>query len=200
MNYPAGRLIGSRAMGAAAVFALALLFGCSSPTVKDDGKPAVEERTPTPAAPSGGASTAPQQGGGVTAKPLAPSTASSAPNPLKDPNNILSKRSIFYDYDSDVIKEEFQAILRAHARYLVENRGAKVLVQGNTDERGGREYNLALGQRRAEAVKRALVLMNVQEAQVEAVSLGKEKPRCDAQAEACYAQNRRSALLYGGEY
>jgi peptidoglycan-associated lipoprotein len=200
MNIPVARLLESRVRGVVAVVALALLYGCSSPTVKDDGKPAVEERTPTPAAPAGGASTAPQQGGGVTAKPLAPSTASSAPNPLKDPNNILSKRSIFYDYDSDVIKEEFQAILRAHARYLVENRSAKVLVQGNTDERGGREYNLALGQRRAEAVRRALVLMNVQEAQVEAVSLGKEKPRCDAQTDACFAQNRRSDLLYNGEY
>lgn len=200
MKNPVGSLLGARMRGVVVVFALAALYGCSSPTVKDDGKPAVEERTPTPAAPAGAASTPPRQDGGVTAKPLAPSTATTAPNPLKDPNNILSKRSIFYDYDSDVIKEEFQVILRAHARYLVDNRSAKVLVQGNTDERGGREYNLALGQRRAEAVKRALVLMNVQESQVEAVSLGKEKPRCDAQTDACFAQNRRSDLLYGGEY
>ena len=183
----------------------ALLVGCGSQAVKEDGKAAVEERTPgaatsAPAA-SGTPSAAPSQSGGVTSKPIAPSgTGVTTLSPLKDPNNILSKRSIFYDYDSDAIKEEFQLVLRAHAKYLADNRGAKLLVQGNTDERGGREYNLALGQRRAEAVKRALVLMNVQESQVEAVSLGKEKSRCEEQSDACYAQNRRSDLLHSGEF
>lgn len=183
---------------------IALMVGCGSQTVKEDGKAAVEDRTPgaTTQQPSGtGTTTPPVQPGGVTSKPLPPSTAATTTlSPLKDPNNILSKRSIFYDYDSDLIKEEFQPMLRAHARYLADNRNAKVLVQGNTDERGGREYNLALGQRRAEAVKRALVLMNVQESQVEAVSLGKEKPRCEEQNEACYARNRRSDLLHAGEF
>jgi peptidoglycan-associated lipoprotein len=75
-----------------------------------------------------------------------------------------------------------------------------MLIQGNTDERGGRQYNLALGQRRAEAVKRALVLMNAQDSQIEAVSLGEEKPRCEEKSEACYAQNRRSDLLHSGEF
>ncbi len=183
----------------------ALLVGCGSQAVKEDGKAAVEERTPGAAtsapAVSGTPSAAPSQSGGVTSKPIAPSgTGVTTLSPLKDPNNILSKRSIFYDYDSDAIKEEFQLVLRAHAKYLADNRGAKLLVQGNTDERGGREYNLALGQRRAEAVKRALVLMNVQESQVEAVSLGKEKSRCEEQSDACYAQNRRSDLLHSGEF
>ena len=182
---------------------IAMLVGCGSQTVKEDDKAAVEDRTPSatakPAASPGAA--APSQPGGVAARPIAPSgTGVTTPSPLKDPTNILSKRTIFYDYDSDAIKEEFQPMLRAHAKYLTDNRGAKLLIQGNTDERGGREYNLALGQRRAEAVKRALVLMNVQESQLEAVSLGKEKPRCEQQNDACYAQNRRSDLLHSGEF
>lgn len=189
-----------------AAMVLATVYGCASQTAKEEDKAAVEDRTPgaTATTPSGAASS-PQQAGGVGSKPLPPgaSAGSSTPtsaNPLKDPNNILSKRSIFYDLDSDVIKEEFQPMLRAHARYLTDRRSAKVLVQGNTDERGGREYNLALGQRRAEAVKRALVLMGAQDGQVEAVSLGKEKPRCEDHNEACWSQNRRSDLLHSGEF
>ncbi|MBM3345132.1 MAG: peptidoglycan-associated lipoprotein Pal [Betaproteobacteria bacterium] len=189
-----------------AAMVLATMYGCASQIAKEADKAAVEDRTPgaTVAAAPGTASP-PQQPGGVASKPLPPGAgaggaAPSPTNPLKDPGNILSKRSIFYDLDSDVIKEEFQPMLRAHAKYLTDRRSAKVLVQGNTDERGGREYNLALGQRRAEAVKRALVLMGAQEAQVEAVSLGKEKPRCEEHNEACWSQNRRSDLLHAGEF
>jgi peptidoglycan-associated lipoprotein len=91
-------------------------------------------------------------------------------------------------------------LVQAHAKYLSGNRNARALVQGNADDRGSREYNLALGQRRAEAVKRMLVLLGAQDSQVEAVSLGEEKPRCEDKSEACYAQNRRGDLLYGGEY
>jgi len=107
---------------------------------------------------------------------------------------------VFFEYDSDVIKEEFRPLLQAHAKYLSANSSAKVLIQGNSDERGGREYNIGLGQRRAEAVKRMLVLLGAQDAQMEAASLGEEKPRCEEKTDACYAQNRRGDLLYGGEY
>lgn len=177
---------------------IALIHGCASkPTAED--KAGVEERTPSgPIAPPP-PTTGSQNPGGVTGVVIQPAKPV-GPNILRDPNNILSKRSIFFDYDSDVIKEEYQAILRAHARYLADNRSGKVLIQGNTDERGSREYNLALGQRRAEAVKRAMVLMNVQEAQIEAVSLGEEKPRCEDKTDACYAQNRRGDLLHSGEF
>ena len=178
---------------------VALIHGCASKPPAEDSKAGVEERTPGSAQASKPPTTSPQPPGSVTTTTIPPSTQGAA-NPLKDPNNILSKRSIFYDYDSDLIKEEYQPMLRAHARYLADNRTDKVLVQGNTDERGSREYNLALGQRRAEAVKRALILMNAQEAQVEAVSLGEEKPRCEEKTEACYAQNRRSDLLHSGEF
>jgi peptidoglycan-associated lipoprotein len=118
---------------------------------------------------------------------------------LTDPNNPLSKRSVFYDYDSFVIKDEFRPLIEAHGRYLRDNRAAHIVVQGNTDERGGREYNLALGHKRAESVKRALSILGVQEQQVETVSFGKEKPRAPGSDEAAWAQNRRSDIVYQGE-
>jgi peptidoglycan-associated lipoprotein len=121
-------------------------------------------------------------------------------NPLKDPKHILSTRSVFFEYDSDVIKDEFRPALQAHAGYLKQHAGAKMLIQGNADERGSREYNVALGQRRADAVRRMLVLMGATEVQIESVSLGKEKPRCVAHEESCWWQNRRGDMLYSGEY
>lgn len=181
----------------------ALVYGCGSKPAMEDGKAGVEDRNPTatttkPAAP---VTTSPQGQGSVTSKPVAPIASGGAnANALKDPNNILSKRSVFFEYDSDVIKEEFRPLLQAHARYLSANSGAKMLIQGNSDERGGREYNIGLGQRRAEAVKRMLVLLGAQDSQMEAASLGEEKPRCEEKTDVCYAQNRRGDLLYGGEY
>ena len=184
-----------------ATFIAASLWGCATDTPKDDGKAGVEDRTPSAVAPSPPppVTTTPQRPQGVVTQPLPPVQAGGA-NPLKDPNNLLSKRSIFYDYDSDAVKDEFKPMLAAHARYLGANRQAKVLLQGNTDDRGSREHNIALGQRRAEAAKRLLVLQGAQEAQVEAVSLGEEKPRCETPSEECWAQNRRSDILYGGEF
>jgi len=178
----------------------AMVWGCGSqPTADNSGKPAVEDRNPTPVIPP---PERPRTGSadqsGVTTRPL--DSSGQVGNELKDPNNILSKRSIFYEYDSDAVRDEFKPLILAHGRYLSSHRGAKVLIQGNTDERGSREYNIALGQRRAEAVKRMLVLQGAQESQVEAVSLGKEKPRCEQSGEECWSQNRRSDILYGGEY
>jgi len=177
-----------------AVAALVLLLaGCSS-TPKVESKADVEDRTPsTPAAP------VPSQPAVSTVTPEAPK-ADQLPNVLKDPNNILSKRSLFYDYDKYEVKDEYKPLLQAHARYLAQNRNVKMLIQGNCDERGSREYNIALGQKRADGVKQMLLLMGAQENQVESVSLGEEKPRCSESTEACYSQNRRSDLLYSGEY
>jgi peptidoglycan-associated lipoprotein len=161
--------------------ALALLYGCASQPVEPEVAPA-----PVPAPASSP----------VTARP-APALQG---DPLKDPGNVLSKRSIFYDYDRSDIKDEYRPILQAHGKYLAEHRGTKMLVQGNCDERGSREYNIALGQRRAEGVKRMLMLMGATESQVEAVSLGEEKPRCADHNEGCWSQNRRGDMRYGGEY
>lgn len=119
---------------------------------------------------------------------------------LKDPKSILSKRSVFFDYDQYTIKPEFQSLIDAHAKLLVKNPKVKMLIQGNADERGSREYNLALGQKRAEAVKRALSLLGGREEQIESVSLGEEKPRCTEHGEDCWAQNRRGDMLYSGEF
>ena len=151
--------------------ALALLYGCASQPTEPSVAPA-PSRAP------------------VTTSPVQTPASSSIP----------SKRSVFYDYDKSDIKDEYRPILQAHGQYLAEHRGTKMLVQGNCDERGSREYNIALGQRRAEGVKRMLVLMGATEGQVEPVSLGEEKPRCADHNEACWSQNRRSDMLYGGEY
>ncbi|MDR0736356.1 MAG: peptidoglycan-associated lipoprotein Pal [Zoogloeaceae bacterium] len=112
----------------------------------------------------------------------------------------LSKRSVYFALDRYDIEEGYRDLVAAHARFLAENRGFKVLIQGNTDERGSREYNLSLGQKRAEAVRQMLLLLGVQEAQVEAVSLGEEKPRAEGHNETAWAENRRADILYSGEF
>jgi peptidoglycan-associated lipoprotein len=119
---------------------------------------------------------------------------------LKDPKSPLSKRSIYFDYDSYVVKDEFQGLLGAHGKFLAANPKMKMLIQGNADERGSREYNLALGQKRAEAVRKALTLLGGREDQLEAVSLGEEKPACSESSEECWARNRRGDMLYSGEF
>lgn len=126
--------------------------------------------------------------------------SSQLPAILTDPKSILSKRSVYFDYDSFEIKPEYKDLVAAHARFLNENRQFRILVQGNTDERGSREYNVALGQKRADAVKKALTLLGVREDQVESVSLGEEKPACVDQNDNCWAKNRRSDILYNGEF
>ena len=171
----------------ALVALMSLLAGCASTPIPEN-KAGVEDRTATGA---------PAQSG--TAAPVAPQ-AQQQVNPLKDPNNILSKRSIYYDYDKYDVKDEYKPLLQAHAQYLAQHPGAKMLIQGNCDERGSREYNIALGQKRADGVKKLLQLMGAKDSQIESVSLGEEKPRCTDQNEACYSQNRRSDMLYPGEY
>jgi peptidoglycan-associated lipoprotein len=117
-------------------------------------------------------------------------------DPLNDPAGPLAKRSVYFQYDSFVIQQEFQPVVEAHARYLSSNKGRKVVIEGNTDERGGREYNLALGQKRADAVRRALATLGVDDAQMEAVSFGEEKPRAIGADEASLGENRRADLSY----
>src|SRR5262249_48888430 len=118
---------------------------------------------------------------------------------LKDPKNILSKRSVFFDYDSNLVKDEFKPLVAAHARFLQQHGTMKMAIQGNADDRGSREYNLALGQRRADAVKQMMQILGVKPDQVETVSFGEEKPRCTEQAESCWSQNRRGDIVYQGE-
>lgn len=114
-----------------------------------------------------------------------------------DPKSPLSqKRSIYFDFDQYSVKPEYTPVLEMHGKYLAANAGISIRVEGNTDELGGTEYNLALGQKRAEAVVRALKIYGARDAQLEAVSFGKEKPQATGHDEASHAQNRRGDLAY----
>ncbi|NLC24773.1 peptidoglycan-associated lipoprotein Pal [Oxalobacter vibrioformis] len=117
-------------------------------------------------------------------------------DPLNDPKGELAKRSIYFEFNSYVVQDEYQSLVQAHARYLNKNKNRRILIQGNTDERGGREYNLALGQKRAEAVRKSMSLLGVSDSQMEAVSFGKEKPRAQGSDEASWAENRRADIVY----
>jgi peptidoglycan-associated lipoprotein len=173
----------------------AALAGCSStPTTEAP----VDDRSATAGA--GGAGSAGAQTGGATGGGVTGSAVGAGGgNPLRDPNNILSKRSVYFDFDSFVVKDEYRPLVEAHARYLQQNRTARMTIQGNTDERGSREYNIALGQKRADSVKRMMTLLGAGEAQIETVSFGKEKPRNQGHDEAAWAENRRDDILYVGE-
>ena len=161
-----------------------LITACSSP-VKLDDKAGVEDRSGS----TTGQSADPRSVGTVNA-------TRSGMDPLNDPQGVLAKRSIYFDLDSYTVKDEFKPVLEAHSRYLNANKSRQIVIQGNTDERGGREYNLALGQKRAEAVRRAMTLLGVQESQLEAVSFGKEKPKALGSDEAAWAENRRADIAY----
>ena len=118
---------------------------------------------------------------------------------LKEPGSALSKRSVYYEYNRYDIKETYVPIIEAHAKFLQEHTDLKIAVQGNCDDRGSREYNLALGQRRADSVKRAMVLLGVTEKQIETVSFGAEKPVGLGRDEDSWAKNRRADLVYPNE-
>jgi len=169
-----------------------MLAGCGTTPTKEQDGAAVEDRKPGMVVdrpvvkPADTAGTKP-----LVTKPM-------TGDPLTDPGNILSRRSIFFDYDSNLIKDEFKPIVTAHARYLQQNPSTRIRVEGNADERGSREYNIALGQRRSEAVKQMMQLLGVKANQVEPVSFGEEKPRCTEAAESCWSQNRRGDIVYQG--
>jgi peptidoglycan-associated lipoprotein len=117
-------------------------------------------------------------------------------DPLNDPANILSKRSVYYPLDVDVVQDSDKPIVVAHAKYLSEHPDRKVRLEGNADERGSNEYNLALGQRRADGVKKMLVLGGAKAGQIETISNGEEKPKAAGHDEASWSQNRRTDLIY----
>jgi peptidoglycan-associated lipoprotein len=128
---------------------------------------------------------------------VAPTSTESDPRVKQ---GALARRSIYYDYDQFDVKDEYRGLVEAHAKYLRENPPARILIQGNTDERGSREYNVSLGQRRSDGVKKMLVLLGARENQIESVSLGEEKPQAEGHNEDAWAKNRRSDILYNGEY
>lgn len=170
----------------------ALLVGCSSP-VKLDNVP-VEDRSGKTVLP-GGAGTG-------TTRTDATSVAKSDVKQVdlsksaQDEVALTGARIVYFDYDSFAIKSDYQAVIESQSRYAKADKNRKVAIEGHTDERGGREYNLALGQKRAEAVRRAMGLLGVNDAQIEAVSFGKEKPAAQGSDEASLAKNRRAEIAY----
>ena len=165
-----------------------LVAGCSSEPVKKEEPKVVAAQPAPPPRP------APKVEPKVVTQPVEKPRITV--DPLNDPNSPLAKRSIYYDFDKSEIRDEFKSLIQAHAAYLASQRGTKVRIEGNCDERGSREYNLALGQRRADSVKAGLKLLGVADGQVDTVSWGEEKPKAMGHDEAAWAENRRSDLVY----
>ena len=178
----------------AALMVAGLAAGCSS--VKLDSDVPVESRTATPAGSvgAGGAGGA----GGANAGGTSQSRVTPVDLAGKDAAvaNGINQRVVYFDFDSYVVKDEYRGTVEGHAKALTADRKKHLAVEGHTDERGGREYNLALGQKRAEAVAKSLTLLGASEAQVEAVSFGKERPAAQGSDEAAWAKNRRAELNY----
>jgi len=170
-----------------------MLVGCAS-TPEEQKPAAIEDRKPNVAEVKPESKPAPTTPAEATTRPVTPDKV--AVDPLKDPANILSRRSVFFDYDQFSVKEEFKPVVSAHAKYLSQNRSVRATIQGNTDERGSREYNLALGQKRADAVKQMMTLLGAPSAQIETVSFGEEKPRSQGHDEQAYSENRRADIVY----
>ncbi|HVC49639.1 MAG TPA: peptidoglycan-associated lipoprotein Pal [Burkholderiales bacterium] len=160
-----------------------LLAACASTPTKTATKPAPVENMTQPAAATTGA--APES-----------NTQATALNPFMDPNNPLSKMSIYFDTDKSHIKSQYMPIISAHAQYISSHPSAHVRLEGNCDERGSTEYNLALGERRAVAVEKVMEADGVSSSQLETISYGKEKPKALGHDEAAWAQNRRTDIDY----
>jgi peptidoglycan-associated lipoprotein len=189
-----------------------LLAACGSSVKLDE--PPVESRTPTPVSPAPAAQAAGGQGGqgGQGGAVVAPAGGSATTAPAAPQSQVATVqagqmggrgvdglppgvgRIVYFDFDSFVVRDDGRPVVEAHARVLNANRSRKMIVEGHTDERGGREYNLALGQKRAEAVVRSLTLLGAGDAQLEAVSFGEERPAAQGSDEAAWAKNRRAEL------
>ena len=135
--------------------------------------------------------------------PAKPAEARQVPAPpkpaiseLDDPASPLAKRSVYFAYDDFIVNSKFEQMLSAHAGYLAKHPDARISLEGNADERGSTEYNLALGQKRAEAVRKSLGLRGVADKQMEAVSYGKERPKATCHEENCWQENRRTDIVY----
>lgn len=179
---------------------LALMLSACKSTPMNTSPAAVEDKSPSQATkPADVSSNAGADTSAIKEVAIDSNTTDSGNNPLKDPNNILSKRNVYFDFDSDAVKTEYRPLLEAHAKYLLANASAKVILQGNADARGTREYNLSLGQRRSVAVKKSLNLLGVQDAQIETVSYGEEKADENCADESCYKTSRRVDIVYENE-
>jgi peptidoglycan-associated lipoprotein len=177
---------------------LLLVAACKSTPI-DVNKAPIDDKSGAGGAGAGqtGAGTGGQTG--VVPPPQQVTTVTNDARAEASANEALTKRSIYFDLDSDAVTESSKPVVQAHARYMVANPSVRATIQGNTDERGSREYNLALGQRRAEAVKKLLNVLGAANAQMEAVSFGEEKPRAQGHDETAWAENRRVDIQYQGQ-
>lgn len=176
------KLLGSMAL-------VAFLAGCAS-GVKLDDVPVEDKSATSQGASSSGVADSAQSNAQSSVTPVTAEKTSAGIGP------VGTAHVVFFDYDSFVVRADARPVIESHARFLQANKQRKANLEGHTDERGGREYNLALGQKRAEAVRRALTLMGVSDSQLEAVSYGKEKPAAEGADEAAFAKNRRVEIRY----
>ena len=165
----------------------ALLAGCP--------KKNTTVEPPTAGSPVAGSANPNGEGASTSATPLG-GDANATGAGAAGPGGPAESRIIYFDFDKSDIKPEYAAIVTANAHYLVAHQGAKLKLEGNTDERGTREYNIGLGERRAQAVRRALMLQGVAENQLTTVSFGAERPAVEGDDEAAWAKNRRVELVY----
>jgi peptidoglycan-associated lipoprotein len=169
---------------------VAVAAACSSPEVKKE--PTVSDRS-TAVPPTT------DRDRNLATRPTGPAVDPMR-NPLTDPNSPLAKRSVFFDFDSNAVKDEYRGLVQAHTRFMTtDKRDARIRIEGNCDERGSREYNLALGQRRAESVKKVMTVLGVSDGRIETTSYGEEKPMAPGHDESSWAQNRRADIKYPGE-
>ena len=173
---------------ALALTVTAFLAGCSSGVKLDDAPVEDKGATSTTGQGSNGA------GSGTGSSTVTPADMNGSARAGQGPVGVA--HIVYFDFDSYTVKSEYQSVLEGHARFLKANNAKKVNLEGHTDQRGGSEYNLALGQKRAEAVRRSLALLGVPDSQMEAVSFGKEKPASQGNSEDAFAQNRRVEFSY----
>jgi peptidoglycan-associated lipoprotein len=179
----------------AALVAAFVVAGCKS-TDTQEAAPVEEGASATAPAGARGATTSGVGTGGVTGTNVGPAAGSATVPPR---TGAYLQRVVLFDFDSFVVKDEYRSTVEAHAKFLQANKSARITLQGHADERGSREYNIALGQKRADAVKKVMQLYGAAEAQIETVSFGKEKPRAEGHDETAWAQNRRVEIVYVGE-
>ncbi len=169
-----------------AIVLTALLAACSTTPTSAP----VAEQTPQSAA---------QPAVVAAAQPIVNGNVSAGLYPAKGVGGALGDRSVFYDFDNYTVKDQYRPMVDAHGGFLLGNKAAKATLQGNCDERGSREYNLALGQRRADSVRKILVAKGVSDNQIETISFGKENPRNPGHDAAAWGENRRTDIVYQGE-
>lgn len=186
-----------------AVVAAALVIFAAGCTTKEAPKDVVvTDVKPQPTSGTGSTAGTQTATGTPTPNPNLNSNANAALTGdalLRAPGGILSKRVIYFEYDQDTVKDEFREVVQAHAKFMQENRGRKIRLEGHADERGSREYNMALGQRRAGAVKRVMGVLGAGESAMETISFGEDKPKAQGQNDAAWAMNRRVEIVYDGE-